>query len=201
MAGHAQLKFVMTECSKTQIRLAGLLISWAGSNMLLTSSCSMSRALVVLVLGRMFVSGRKGLTTGISLRYVKSWISSSAMLRVKPNKPATEILLLYMYESGYSKTCKMARASREDDKGDSQHKPHAQMNRITTKPTNWSIWPAKTQISLGIRPDWSESSLSAWRNIWSIASQAVLVLAHFVSFVTAAKTIILPIVLRGRENR
>ena len=24
MAGHAQLKFVMTECSKTQIRLAGL---------------------------------------------------------------------------------------------------------------------------------------------------------------------------------
>ena len=26
MAGHAQLKFVMTECSKTQIRLTGLLI-------------------------------------------------------------------------------------------------------------------------------------------------------------------------------
>ena len=25
MAGHAQLKFVMTECSKTQIRLAGLI--------------------------------------------------------------------------------------------------------------------------------------------------------------------------------
>ena len=24
MAGHAQLKFVMTECSKTQIRLTGL---------------------------------------------------------------------------------------------------------------------------------------------------------------------------------
>ena len=27
MAGHAQLKFVMTECSKTQIRLAGLTCS------------------------------------------------------------------------------------------------------------------------------------------------------------------------------
>ena len=26
MAGHAQLKFVMTECSKTQIRLAGLIL-------------------------------------------------------------------------------------------------------------------------------------------------------------------------------
>ena len=29
---------------------------------------------------------------------------------------------------------------------------------------------AKTQISLGIRPVWSESSLSAWRNFGSLAS-------------------------------
>ena len=28
MAGHARLKFVMTECSKTQIRLAGLILDW-----------------------------------------------------------------------------------------------------------------------------------------------------------------------------
>ena len=28
-----------------------------------------------------------------------------------------------------------------------------------------SVCPAKTQISLGIRPVWSESSLSAWRNL------------------------------------
>ena len=28
MAGHAQLKFVMTECSKTQIRLTGLISLW-----------------------------------------------------------------------------------------------------------------------------------------------------------------------------
>ena len=28
MAGHAQLKFVMTECSKTQIRLAGLIFKY-----------------------------------------------------------------------------------------------------------------------------------------------------------------------------
>ena len=28
MAGHAQLKFVMTECSKTQIRLTGLISNW-----------------------------------------------------------------------------------------------------------------------------------------------------------------------------
>ena len=33
-----------------------------------------------------------------------------------------------------------------------------------------SVRPAKTQISLGIRSVWSESSLSAWRNIWSLAT-------------------------------
>ena len=30
-----------------------------------------------------------------------------------------------------------------------------------TKPTKWSVCPAKTQISLGIRPVWPESSLCA----------------------------------------
>ena len=34
-----------------------------------------------------------------------------------------------------------------------------------TKLTKWHVHPAKTQISLGICPVWSESSLSAWRNI------------------------------------
>ena len=33
--------------------------------------------------------------------------------------------------------------------------------------------PAKTQISLGIRPVWSESSLSAWRKLGSLATQWV----------------------------
>ena len=31
-----------------------------------------------------------------------------------------------------------------------------------------SVRPEKTQISLGIRPDWSESSLSAWRKLGSL---------------------------------
>ena len=31
----------------------------------------------------------------------------------------------------------------------------------TTKPTKWPVRPAETQISLGIRPVWSESSLCA----------------------------------------
>ena len=34
-----------------------------------------------------------------------------------------------------------------------------------TKPTKLLMYPAKTQISLGICPVWSGCSLSAWRNI------------------------------------
>ena len=41
------------------------------------------------------------------------------------------------------------------------------MSGSITKPTKWLVRPAKTQISLGICPVWSESSLSAWRNIGS----------------------------------
>ena len=39
------------------------------------------------------------------------------------------------------------------------------MSRHMTKPTKLPVRPAKTLISLGIRPVWSESLLSAWRNI------------------------------------
>ena len=35
------------------------------------------------------------------------------------------------------------------------------MSHIKTKPTKWQVRPVKTQISLGVYPDWSESSLSA----------------------------------------
>ena len=35
------------------------------------------------------------------------------------------------------------------------------MIRLMTKPTKWSVRPAKTQISLGICPVWSESSQCA----------------------------------------
>ena len=45
-----------------------------------------------------------------------------------------------------------------------------EMTRLMTKPTEWIMRPAKTQISLGIRPVWSESSLSAWRKLGSLAT-------------------------------
>ena len=42
-----------------------------------------------------------------------------------------------------------------------------------TKPIKWHVRPAKTQISLGICPVWSESLLSAWRNVGSLATHWV----------------------------
>ena len=43
------------------------------------------------------------------------------------------------------------------------------MSRHMTKPTKWPVRTAKTRISLGIRPVWSEPSLSTWRNLGSLA--------------------------------
>ena len=40
---------------------------------------------------------------------------------------------------------------------------HEKTNKMTVR-------PAKTQISLGIRPVWSESSLSTWRKLGSLAT-------------------------------
>ena len=37
------------------------------------------------------------------------------------------------------------------------------LSRLMTKPTKWLVRPSKTQISLGIRPVWSDSSLCALR--------------------------------------
>ena len=58
------------------------------------------------------------------------------------------------------------------------------------KTNKMSVGPAKTQISLGIRPIWSESSLSTWRNLGSLATHWVhredsdqTAHTHFVGFV------------------
>ena len=44
------------------------------------------------------------------------------------------------------------------------------MSRLMITPTKWHVRPAKTQISLGICPVWSEYSLSAWRKLGSLAT-------------------------------
>ena len=43
-------------------------------------------------------------------------------------------------------------------------------SQCRTKPTKWHVRPAKTQISLDIRPVWLESLLSTWRKLWSLAT-------------------------------
>ena len=50
---------------------------------------------------------------------------------------------------------------------------HNQMSCLMIKPTKWHVHPAKTQISLGIRPVQSESLLSAWRKLGSLATHWV----------------------------
>ena len=44
------------------------------------------------------------------------------------------------------------------------------MSCLITKPTKWHVRPVKTQISRGIRPVWSESSLCAWRKLGSLTT-------------------------------
>ena len=60
-------------------------------------------------------------------------------------------------------------SSRNDDNTLSQkwyifEPPHDKTNKVVVR-------LAKTQISLGNHPVWSESSLSAWRNLESLATQ------------------------------
>ena len=42
--------------------------------------------------------------------------------------------------------------------------------QAAAKPTNWTVRLAKSQIDLGIHPVWSESSLSAWKNLGTLVT-------------------------------
>ena len=81
-----------------------------------------------------------------------------------------------------------------------------EMSRLMTKPTKWHVRPAKT--SLGIRPVWSEPSLSAWRKLGSLATYW----AHSeysdqtgrmprLIWVFAGRTVILLVLSWGGSNR
>ena len=81
------------------------------------------------------------------------------------------------------------------------------MSHLVTKPTKWHVRPAKTQISLGIRPVWSEYSLSTWRKLGSLATHW----AHSegsdqtgrmprLIWVFAGRTVILLVLSRGGSN-
>ena len=47
------------------------------------------------------------------------------------------------------------------------------MSHLMTNTTKWHVHPAKTPISPGICPVWSESLLSAWRKLGSLATNWV----------------------------
>ena len=81
------------------------------------------------------------------------------------------------------------------------------MSRLMTKPTRWHVRPAKTQISLGIRPVWSESSLSAWRKLGSLATHWAhsegsdqTRRMHRLIWVFAGRRVILLVLSRGGSN-
>ena len=67
--------------------------------------------------------------------------------------------------------CKVCHLGTDIGQGNEERKrerkkyepPHDKTNKMTVR-------SAKTQVSLGIRPVWSESSLSAWRKLGSLAT-------------------------------
>ena len=93
--------------------------------------------------------------------------------------PATCSLSWHHKDVGYSRL-----KTRTDQLHSSSEPTHDKTNKMTVR-------PAKTQISLGIRPAWSESSLSAWRRFGSLAthwahskdSDQTWWHSHFVGFV------------------
>ena len=55
--------------------------------------------------------------------------------------------------------------------GNTNHFQNSHMIRLMTEQTKSQVRPAKTQLSLGIRPVWPEASLSAWRKLGSLPTQ------------------------------
>ena len=68
-----------------------------------------------------------------------------------------------------------------------------------TKPTNW-LCAQRRLISLGIRPVWSESSLSAWRNIGSLGSKALIRLGGCPGWSESSLGIVILLVLSCRSS-
>ena len=72
----------------------------------------------------------------------------------------------------------------ELEAGQNQWPWDSHLSRLMTKPTQWHVYPANTQISLGIRPIWSVFSVrmkkawvlsyppSAQRRLWSVWADA-----------------------------
>ena len=99
-------------------------------------------------------------------------LSRGGSYRYYPFNNSLEILQLSQRQ-GITKQWKTLREYRSkisQPSGSSGIKIPREMSHLMTKTTQWHVRPAKTQISLGIRPAWSESSLSAFRTLRSLAT-------------------------------
>ena len=87
-------------------------------------------------------------------------------LPFSPHLTMSEIIL-----TGHKTQIKIERPRRKHNGLIWHWQSKLNMSQCMSKLTNWSVWPAKNQISLGICPVWSASSLYAWRRIGSWATQ------------------------------
>ena len=158
MAGHAQLKFVMTECSKTQIRLTGLnllfvwfVVLWPSQHIKVMSSV---------------------------VTYPRHTAPGQALLLGRLPKPLTSTKCPYFPQQ--LTTALLESAAENGHRSYSMTKSfcpqailtasHEQMSCSMTKQTKWHVRPAKTQIRLGICPVTLASLLSTRRNLRSLAT-------------------------------
>ena len=98
--------------------------------------------------------------------YIKSWMSKCySVFRFSFSDTLTQadyqvlnVKMLLLHSS-------RCRISSSDTPAESEYiksrMSKCYLSRLMTKPTKWYVHPAKTQLSLSICPDWSESSLCA----------------------------------------
>ena len=116
--------------------------------------CNFQRERPHLIIGQDYPWNRIYWDTEETARY--SFLTS--MLQWNPQyKDDSSCKLRLMWQNDYVNFCAHANSQRF-------------MSRLMTKPTKWHVRPAKTQDSLGFRLVWSESSLSAWRKLGSLAT-------------------------------
>ena len=134
MAGHAQLKFVMTECSKTQIRVTGL-------------NCYLSM--------KNTHNLHTWLQWGLWKKYCYRLFGWLGTLWGRWRYTLYCHLLFAIPDQTTKGEHKRYDKNHDFYNSNLWHEPrHDKTNKM-------SVRPAKTQISLGMRPVWSESSLCA----------------------------------------
>ena len=85
------------------------------------------------------------------------------MVGTQDKKEFIFTLQIMGWNSSFPETTKQSAGKAMPNQAKLSEPQHDKTNKMAVR-------PAKTQISLGIRPVWSESSRSAWRTIGSLAT-------------------------------